>query len=64
MPATAFHEHAALDLADRFVRDVREVCAPFALRVTDEFALKLGPEPVDESVKTPTELALRRTLCG
>ena len=41
VPATAFDEHAALDLEDRFARDVGEVCAPFALRVKDEFALQL-----------------------
>ena len=40
VPATAFDEHAALDLDDRFARDVGEVCAPFALRVKDEFALQ------------------------
>ena len=40
VPATAFDEHAALDLEDRFARGVSEVCAPFALRVKDEFALQ------------------------
>ena len=41
VPATAFDEHAALDLEDRFARDVCEVCAPFAMGVKDEFALQL-----------------------
>ena len=41
VPTTAFDEHAALDLENRFARDVCEVCAPFALRVKDEFALQI-----------------------
>ena len=40
VPATAFDEHAALDLEDRFARGVSEVRAPFALSVKDEFALQ------------------------
>ena len=40
VPATAFDEYAALDLEDRFARDVGEVCAPFAFCVKDEFALQ------------------------
>ncbi len=41
VPATAFDEHAALDFEDRFARGVSEVCAPFAFRVKDEFALQV-----------------------
>jgi len=37
---TAFDEYAALDLEDRFARGVSEVCAPFALRVEDEFTFQ------------------------
>ena len=40
VPATAFDEHTALDLDDRFARGVCEVRGPFALRVKDEFALQ------------------------
>ena len=61
VPATAFDEHAALDLEDRFARGVSEVCTPFALRMKDEFALQLRAV---EAAPVEGELCFEpRTVC-
>ena len=43
VPATAFDEHAALDLDDRFARGVCEVRAPFALGMKPKLTLQCRP---------------------
>ena len=41
--AAPFDVEAALDLDERVAFDVREICAPFALRVKEELTLQFRP---------------------